>query len=184
MKTCVKCEGHIPATIVIDGKRRNLKNRQYCFSCSPFGEHNNRQLHKVEEVKQCKCGREYVTKGQIRCASCNYKERRKQVAQKIYSIVGTACWICGYDRGEEGTGVLDFHHIDPNLKEFHVSNREIASMKWERVWREMQKCALLCCRCHREYHVGLTKPGEIEKIWQDKWFEIRRRNTTVSVAVS
>lgn len=43
----------------------------------------------------------------------------------------------------------------------------------------MQKCALLCCRCHREYHVGLMEKGKIEKIWQDKWAEIRRCSTTV-----
>lgn len=27
---------------MIDGKRRNLKNRKFCLKCSPFGSHNTR----------------------------------------------------------------------------------------------------------------------------------------------
>ena len=39
-----RCGQIIPFTCVIDGKRRNLKNRKFCLDCSPFGLHNTRNL--------------------------------------------------------------------------------------------------------------------------------------------
>jgi hypothetical protein len=46
MKTCRKCGNQFPKRLVIGGKERNLQNRGYCFSCSPFGGHNNKALEK------------------------------------------------------------------------------------------------------------------------------------------
>jgi len=36
MKKCIRCEKEFPSTITVEGKRRNLANRVYCFQCSPF----------------------------------------------------------------------------------------------------------------------------------------------------
>jgi len=42
-KNCRKCRSILPATAIIDGKRRSLKNRKFCFVCSPFGSHNTKK---------------------------------------------------------------------------------------------------------------------------------------------
>jgi hypothetical protein len=65
-----------------------------------------------------------------------------------FLLLGGKCRICGYDRCP---AALDFHHTDPLGKDFNIS----ASTSPERILREIQKCELLCSRCHREVHAGL-----------------------------
>lgn len=48
---------------------------------------------------------------------------------------------------------MDFHHLDPNSKDFGLSTWDKA-MGNERIAREAAKCACLCCRCHTELHSG------------------------------
>lgn len=60
---------------------------------------------------------------------------------------GGKCQICGYDKCIDA---LDFHHRDPNEKEFRIGKGN--TMKWEKVLEELDKCDLLCANCHRELH--------------------------------
>ena len=150
-KICLKCDTKIPNTKWIDGKLRSLTKRKYCLNCSPFGQHNTVSLKIEEQIKNCKnCGSKFTNKKQSICAVCQYKKRWNNRKNQVYNIVGTACWLCSYDKGIQGTAALDFHHVNPLLKKFNVSRREIAGLRWDKIWEEMQKCVLLCCRCHRE----------------------------------
>lgn len=47
---------------------------------------------------------------------------------------------------------FDFHHPDPLEKDFTISEKMTS---WKRIKPELDKCVLLCCRCHREVHDGL-----------------------------
>lgn len=47
MRYCKKCNNELPWSMVIAGKKRSLKNRVFCLQCSPFKEHNTRDLTKV-----------------------------------------------------------------------------------------------------------------------------------------
>ena len=47
---------------------------------------------------------------------------------------------------------FDFHHVDPLQKDFTISQRMTS---FEAIQRELDKCVLLCSRCHREVHEGL-----------------------------
>lgn len=38
-----ECNATYPATILIEGKRRNLCNRKFCFQCVPFGSRKSSQ---------------------------------------------------------------------------------------------------------------------------------------------
>jgi hypothetical protein len=63
--------------------------------------------------------------------------------------LGGRCRICTYD----GTpAAFDFHHVNPLEKDFTISDRMTS---WERIRPELEKCVLLCCRCHREVHEGM-----------------------------
>ncbi len=42
---------------------------------------------------------------------------------------------------------LDFHHINPKEKEFNLS--KVSTRKIEILIREINKCCILCCFCHR-----------------------------------
>lgn len=70
-------------------------------------------------------------------------EKRKSIKYK-----GGKCIVCGYDKCE---AALEFHHLDPKMKigiKDHLSFKNSIS--------ELDKCVLLCCRCHREFHAGLV----------------------------
>lgn len=76
--------------------------------------------------------------------------REQAVAYK-----GGHCVICGYDRC---ASAFDFHHVDPWIKDFAISQRMTS---FRAIQRELDKCVLLCATCHREVHDGLH-PGYLE----------------------
>ena len=84
------------------------------------------------------------------CKICQNKEKHNnQIANKEYGIkyLGGKCSSCGYDKCADA---LDFHHLDPSLKD--VNAKYIRSWSKERIRDELDKCVLLCANCHREVH--------------------------------
>jgi len=75
--------------------------------------------------------------------------RRRNLQETAVAYLGNKCQICGYGTCIEA---LDFHHVDPQEKDFNISDR-ITS--FEAIKPELDKCELLCCRCHREVHAGM-----------------------------
>ena len=146
MPICKKCQQEFPRNVIIEGKRRILAHRLYCFDCSPFGGHNTRRL-KVEETNECKrCGA--PTKTVKLCASCRvtlWRQRRKLDA---IAYLGERCLLCGF---KKYVSAMEFHHIDATKKDFALSGRTIA---WEKMKLELDKCVLLCANCHKAVHSG------------------------------
>lgn len=170
------CNNVIPRTYITpEGKKIYLQRRKYCLECSPFGEHNTKNLNKKKYgygSGVCpKCGRP-SQKGHNKCYSCYYNERKDIVAKSIYNLIGTKCWYCNYDKGFDAHGVLDLHHINPEEKKFCISTREMVGVAWKRLKQELSKCVLLCSNCHREYHLGLICDDTIKTIHSQKWEEI------------
>ncbi|MBW8059192.1 MAG: hypothetical protein FVQ78_02425 [Solirubrobacterales bacterium] len=115
------------------------------------------------------CGRHGVTefvledRGYYRCKRCRsaaVAKRRRTVKQKLVDEVGGACILCGYDRW---VGALQFHHVEPGAKEFHLAHRG-HSRSIARSRAEMRKCVLLCANCHAEVGDGFaTLPGKLRQ---------------------
>ena len=173
---CRKCEKTFPISVWIDGKKRNLQKRKFCLECSPFGLHNTRPLDGVGirvgsrgDVVICRLGGKTQNhnqkKGEV-CWTCQAKNARHQRMNKLTGMLGGSCWICGYNKCTQG---LDFHHMRPEEKSFQLSAREM-QYAWERIWNEVQKCCLICCRCHREVHAGLIQ--DLDIIYEERWEEI------------
>lgn len=78
----------------------------------------------------------------------NVARKRKKDKIKAVSYKGGSCEKCGYNTFVEA---LTFHHPDNN-KEFGISQIGF-SMSWTRLKTELDKCKLLCNRCHIEEHV-------------------------------
>ena len=74
--------------------------------------------------------------------------RRKNVSI-IKEEAGGKCCMCGYNNC---IAALDFHHLDPNVKESRIIGTT-ASLEKQR--EEAKKCILVCANCHREIHAGL-----------------------------
>ena len=75
-----------------------------------------------------------------------FQQRRK--INLVY-VLGGKCCICGYNKC---INALDFHHINPEEKEFELAQKH--NIATEKALQEAKKCALLCSNCHREYHSG------------------------------
>lgn len=78
--------------------------------------------------------------------------RRQIVKRKLVEEAGGLCAICGYSRCVRA---LQFHHLDPATKEFHLGHRgHTRALSRSRV--EAEKCVLLCANCHAEVEAGLS----------------------------
>lgn len=70
----------------------------------------------------------------------------------LVAEAGGRCAICGYDRH---VAALEFHHLDPNAKEFGLAQRGAHSI--DRLRDEIGKCVLLCSNCHAEVEAGFVE---------------------------
>ena len=52
---------------------------------------------------------------------------------------------------------LEFHHLNPNIKEFKLGSGNTIS--WKEYKQEALKCILVCSNCHKEIHskIGYKK---------------------------
>jgi len=168
MKKCLKCNTDLPNIITINGKKHNICNRKFCLDCSPFKAHNTKNLIEVPVNKDrthkfcttCKTqknldefyqGKKNFTNCKI-CHNESTKTRQKRLKQEAVNYLGGKCQVCNYDKY---VGALEFHHIDPNTKEFSIGHNKMYSM--ERIKKELDKCLLLCANCHREFHGGIIE---------------------------
>lgn len=93
--------------------------------------------------------------GYYRCKRCRAErvsQRRRTIKRKLVEEAGGRCLICGYDRCQQ---VLQFHHLDPSTKEFHLAFKGVTrSLAKSRA--EARKCVLLCANCHGEVEAGIA----------------------------
>lgn len=75
-----------------------------------------------------------------------WEKARRQRIKDFIRGQKRACEHCG----EDDTIVLDFHHQDPALKSFNVSEAIRRKLSLERIEQEIAKCAVLCSNCHRK----------------------------------
>lgn len=142
---CYKCDKEFPNSMIIDGIKREFYTRKYCLDCVPFGSHKSPfpPKQKTESQIQAKKERDLVA----------VKKRRLVLKEKAVEYLGGSCSICGYNKY---IGALEFHHKDPNLKDFAIGNKGY-SKSWERIKDELDKCICVCSNCHRELHNELRK---------------------------
>jgi hypothetical protein len=106
----------------------------------------------------CDCGREYVPKpkykdSRVKCTTCIRHTKSSEVKAKAVKYLGGKCVDC------EFTGhpvAFDFDHKDPTQKEFKISGKYI--FRWKELKKELDKCDLRCCRCHRIKHYLIDFP--------------------------
>ena len=76
----------------------------------------------------------------------NQYNKKKNILQEYKASVG--CKKCGENRGY----CLDFHHIDPSIKDDTIARMVSNKSKLEDIIKETEKCIVLCANCHREFH--------------------------------
>lgn len=106
-----------------------------CKQEKPLSSFYDNPLTKNGKGSQCK-----------ECDSSESKRINNQRKRELISKMGGKCAICGYSKN---AAALEFHHTDKN-KEFNLSRsyKKYVSV----LFKEIQKCELLCSNCHRECH--------------------------------
>jgi len=145
--------------------------RKNCFDCTPL-QSRRADVTKTDMAlgqKKClKCGEtkpvsEFYLKKKghpekgwfVYCIVCETTRRtadQTALKQEAVDYKGGKCVICDYDKC---LGALAFHHLDPSKKDFAISHRIGYNGMDEAMIAELDKCILLCCRCHAETHAGI-----------------------------
>jgi hypothetical protein len=116
-------------------------------------------------TKKCViCGQEFKPKTaaanqRMCCYDCmpdGIQLKRGDFLAKIKQARGGKCERCGYDICMKA---LEFHHLDPNKKDFTISNDHF---KLKEAVEESKKCILICANCHRELHDNLWDIEELD----------------------
>jgi DNA-binding CsgD family transcriptional regulator len=94
-----------------------------------------------------------------RCLKCRRQgviDWRRRAKLRLVEGFGGRCELCGYD---EFLGALQFHHVDPELKEFGLAMRGL-TRSMEALRKEAAKCVLLCANCHAKVEWGAQQLPE------------------------
>ncbi len=147
MKVCRKCKKDKDLSeFYMEYRSESL--RAICKECHLGNEQQwrstHREQHNAGALKWAKSNPEKVRAMNVR----NYKkqnDKRNEVKEKVLNDY--PCLVCG----ENEHILLDFHHLDPTVKENSPSSH---SLTWRKMLKEISKCVVLCCKCHRRYHAG------------------------------
>jgi NAD-dependent SIR2 family protein deacetylase len=161
MPICQSCKQEFPNWIVINGEKKNLSSRKYCLDCSPYNNHNTKQLNnniKPKQKRYCKqCGKELIRHDVIFCGlECHSRFQYEQYIEKwkrhevsgirgkngqlsnyvrryVFEKFHSKCSKCGWGEINPYTNTipLEVEHIDGN---------------WENSYEE--NLNLLCPNCH------------------------------------
>lgn len=80
-----------------------------------------------------------------------HEHREKMLLRNKEKYLRGKCSICGIEYNGENGAIFDFHHINPEEKEYRPSTLSSIA-DWERVKKELDKCILVCSNCHRLIH--------------------------------
>ena len=86
------------------------------------------------------------------CFNSRVTKQFRNLKAQCIEYKGSKCQICSYERYQ---GALEFHHLDPNEKDFAISEANSRVFN-NTIKEELDKCILLCSNCHREVHGGVV----------------------------
>ena len=113
-------------------------------------------MDKIKRKKYLKdYSKEYRKKHRERLKE-KYKKRYYKYKKLLNRFkLSKGCSICGYTKCGEA---LEFHHLNPDEKEFSVAN--IYNVNKQKLKKEIAKCIVVCANCHREIHREINNGRE------------------------
>lgn len=99
------------------------------------------------------------------------KRWRKNTKDRMVAAMGGCCQVCGYNKS---TNALEFHHIDPTIKEKGFGDLRANNARWTSIIEELRKCVMLCSNCHKEVHDGITVLPEVYQKFNEDYAEYRK----------
>lgn len=102
-------------------------------------------------------GKEYLSRLCKKCKHSYKLNRRKDRKSWMNKIkLELKCTKCGYSKETHPTfttKALEFHHAQNN-KSFAIGDAVHKGYSKKKIKQEMDKCVVLCTRCHTEIHYG------------------------------
>ena len=85
-----------------------------------------------------------------KCKACEMESDSERYYNIIEEFYGSyECSVCGYNRCK---AAIEFHHKNESTKDKSLSNMKHYSR--DNLFKELEKCIMLCANCHREVHYG------------------------------
>lgn len=128
-KYCSRCSKEKDLSLFNKKSTSNDGLQPFCKDC-------NKAYHK-EHYKLNKTN--YITKSRI-------QRGKNKIAWDEFKAT-LSCKICG----EDHPACLEFHHKNPDEKEFNLGQAYFRYGK-EKIKIELEKCDILCANCHRIEH--------------------------------
>ena len=128
MKTCINCNTTKPLTDFYKQAKSVDGYQRYCKKCANIfsAKSESKNLDKYNIIR---------------------KNAKRKFADEVKQFkVSRGCAHCG----ENHPAVLELHHLDPKIKDFHPSDATGRKLFYE----EADKCIVLCANCHRKVHYG------------------------------
>lgn len=88
----------------------------------------------------------------MKIGSARVQKWRQNNKRRLLEAFGNCCCICGYNKCPRA---MQFHHLDPNEKEF-AQGVDGQTRSLARQVEELKKCVLLCANCHMEVHDNVS----------------------------
>jgi len=145
MKYCPKCKQLLNENKFYADSKTKDGLYYVCKECCGT-RRKNQYLLNIEKERRIR--REYTYEN-IEKVSTYKKEYYENVIKRImHDLKINGCAICGYHKYDSG---LEFHHVIMKNRRFTV-NLSSLNRTSKSVIGELNKCVLLCTRCHREMH--------------------------------
>ena len=107
-----------------------------------FCKHHGDTVHALDSLNRWRCRK---------CRVEAVQKRRDKLKLLAVEYKGGKCCICGYSKY---IGALEFHHLNPNNKDFGISSKGY-TRSFDLVKKELDKCILVCSNCHKEIHANI-----------------------------
>lgn len=146
----------------------------------------NEKEYKVSDLfcKSWDVVKKEIEKCELLCFNCHMEKHYGQKDRKNKKILldfkgQLSCEICGYNKC---LAAIDFHHSDPNEKEFKLSSvmkiDNILLLKDE-IENELNKCVVLCKNCHQYHHSNINFFNENKDLIYDKINNLRYKQSKI-----
>ncbi len=139
-KICQVCKIKKPLSEFYRSKIRSDGLRANCIECgrkeARQSYHNNPEPYK----RRAKHQRSVI------------RHRRSRWINEIKTEYG--CQLCK----ENSLEILDFHHLDPSVKEYNIL--AVSGKGIKNLINEINKCVVLCANCHRRVHAKTRKVND------------------------
>lgn len=122
-----------------------------CRSCYRATQRARYAMRKA--AKECvECSRP-ASDNRIHCSLCHDRRRKTGHSRghenkaRAIAYLGGACHDCGFQ--SPVLSVFDFHHRDGRAESPLIGRLLFSTCSWERIQTELDRCQLVCGRCHR-----------------------------------